>query len=252
MIVNKRLTKWMQSNYSHVEEFFPVPDWSALAKRLRITFKDPSLLQQAFIHRSYLNENPDFPLSSNERLEFLGDAVLGIVVAEGVYRLGTLDEGEMTRLRAALVRNENLARAASLLQLGEYLYLGQGEEKSGGRERPRNLVCALEAVVGAIFVDRGFAAARRFVWRLLGGQLEKLVEEGISVDHKSRLQEAVQAQGKGTPRYQVVQMTGPDHDREFTVEVMVGKEILGRGSGKSKQLAEKEAARQALQELSCS
>lgn len=223
-------------------------DWASLSQNLGIIFNDPSLLEQAFIHRSFLNENPGFASASNERLEFLGDAVLSLVVAEGLYKLGyMLDEGRMTRLRAGLVGNENLAQAASMLGLGEYLHLGQGEEKSGGRERPRNIVCALEALIGAIFLDQGLFVAREVVWKLLGSQLQKLVEEGPSADYKSRLQEVLQAEGKGTPTYQVVEVVGPDHDREFTIEVAIGEETLGRGLGKSKHAAEKEAARHALE-----
>jgi ribonuclease-3 len=221
-------------------------DWIRLQKDLGISFNDLSLLQQAFVHRSYLNENPDFDLGANERLEFLGDAFLGSVIAENLYReFATLSEGEMTKLRAALVRQDSLARLASL-RLGDYLYLGQGEEKGGGRKRPRNLACVLEAVIGAIFMDQGFATTRDFILRLFSQSSQQATEEE-SADYKSRLQELVQAKRQERPVYRLVKTEGPDHDRRFWVEVVIGGGALGRGCGKSKQLAEKEAAKQALE-----
>ena len=222
-------------------------DWIGLQKDLGISFNDLSLLQQAFVHRSYLNENPDFDLGANERLEFLGDAFLGFVIAENLYReFATLSEGEMTKLRAALVRQDSLARLASSLRLGDYLYLGQGEEKGGGRKRPRNLACVLEAVIGAVFMDQGFATTRDFILRLFSQSFQRAMEEE-SADYKSRLQELVQAKRQERPVYRLVKTEGPDHDRRFWVEVVIGGDVLGRGCGKSKQLAEKEAAKQALE-----
>ena len=224
-------------------------DWTTLQKDLGISFNDLSLLQQAFVHRSYLNENPDFDLRANERLEFLGDAFLGFVIAENLYReFATLSEGEMTKLRAALVRQDSLARLASALRLGDYLYLGQGEEKGGGRKRPRNLACVLEAVIGAIFMDQGFATTRDFILRLFSQSFQQAMEEELT-DYKSRLQELVQAKRQERPVYRLVKTEGPDHDRRFWVEVVIGGDVLGRGCGKSKQLAEKEAAKQALEHL---
>jgi ribonuclease-3 len=224
-------------------------DWTGLQKDLGVSFNDLSLLQQAFVHRSYLNENPDFDLGANERLEFLGDAFLGSVIAENLYReFATLSEGEMTKLRAALVRQDSLARLASALGLGEYLYLGQGEEKGGGRKRPRNLACVLEAVIGAIFMDQGFATTRDFILRLFSQSFQQAMEEELT-DYKSRLQELVQAKRQERPVYRLVKTEGPDHDRRFWVEVVIGGDVLGRGCGKSKQLAEKEAAKQALEHL---
>lgn len=225
-------------------------DWDLLQKTLGITFNNLSLLQQAFVHRSYLNENPQFPLLSNERLEFLGDALLSFLIAEGLYRqFNTLSEGEMTKIRAALVRQDNLARLALSLGLGDYLYLGQGEEKSGGRKRSRNLACALEALVGAIFIDQDSITTKNFVLKLFGKGFQQAVEEGIATDYKSRLQELAQLKKLGIPFYRLVEAVGPDHDRRFTIEVVVGGEALSRGHGRSKQLAEKEAARQALEIL---
>ncbi len=225
---------------------------ATLQSTLGITFRDPLLLQQALTHRSFLNENPDFPLPSNERLEFLGDALLGFVVAEKLHSdLPHLWEGALTVLRAALVCNETLARIASSFDLGDHLYLGRGEEMSGGRHRQSNLSSALEAVIGAIFVDQGFPVAKEFVLRLMNGMVVKIVEEESieeSVkDYKSRLQVLVQAEQQTTPVYRIVEEKGPAHDKLFTVEVMVGDVVLGRGSGKGKRAAEQNAAQAALE-----
>jgi ribonuclease-3 len=224
-------------------------DWVKLQDDIGVRFESLSLLQQAFVHRSYLNENLDFTLGSNERLEFLGDAILGLVIAESLYRQSdSLDEGDMTKLRAALVRQDSLAQLALSLGLGDYLYLGQGEEKSGGRRRARNLACAVEALIGALFMDQGFDSARDLVTRLFSYSVRKVIEQGLVIDYKSKLQELVQAQRQERPTYRVVEAAGPDHDKTFWVEVLVGGEFLGRGCGKSKQSAEKEAAKQALEQ----
>jgi ribonuclease-3 len=225
-------------------------DWAALEDALGVTFKDLALVQQAFIHRSYLNENPHFTLPSNERLEFFGDALLGFVAAWELYRKSpSLNEGEMTKIRAALVSGDNLAHLAASLKLGDYLYLSQGEEKSGGRSRQRNLACALEALIGAIFIDQGLAATSDFILRLFTSSMPEAMDERVTSDYKSDLQQLVQARQKRIPTYFVVGTTGPDHDKRFTVEVRVGDEVLGRGGGRSKQTAQKEAARQALETL---
>ena len=225
-------------------------DLVALQQTLGITFNDISLLEQALAHSSYVNENPDFTPASNERLEFLGDAVLGLVVAERLYQLfPQFTEGQMTRLRAALVRRETLARMAQTIGLGDHLYLGKGEEASGGRQKPLNLAGAIEAVIGAIFLDQGLAQARDFTLRLLETDLSEAVARGDSVDYKSELQELTQAREQQTPTYHVIESTGPEHDKRFTVEVRVGDTLLGWGSGKSKKAAESEAARAALEKL---
>jgi ribonuclease-3 len=227
-----------------------MPDLTALQKSIGLNFKDCSLLEQALVHSSYLNENSSFPLPSNERLEFLGDAVLGLVVAEKLYRLFPhLSEGEMTRLRGALVCGETLARLAASLHLGGYLYLGRGEERSGGRSKQTTLAAALEAIMGAIFIDQGFAAAKNFGLELLRGEIQKIMYEGPLPDYKSELQELVQARMRITPAYRMIKVTGPDHNREFIVEVAVGGKVIGKGRGRSKQLAESEAAKAALETL---
>ena len=223
-------------------------DWTALQSKLGTGFNDLSLLQQAFVHRSYLNENPDFKLGSNERLEFLGDAFLSLVIAEVLYcEFADLSEGEMTKLRSDLVRQDSLARLASAMGLGEYLYLGQGEEKGGGRKRSRNMACTLEALIGAAFVDQGFEATKSFVLRVFGSSIAEVRQRGLASDYKSKLQELIQAESQERPTYRLVEAVGPDHDKTFWVEVVVGGETLGRGSGKSKQAAEKDAAKQALE-----
>ena len=224
---------------------------SALQQILGISFNDPSLLELAIIHSSYINENPDFAPASNERLEFLGDAVLGLVVAEKLYLDYPLfSEGEMTKLRSALVSRETLARTARDIGLGNYLYLGKGEEASGGRNKLTNLAGALEAVIAAVFLDQGLAVTRGFILRLLNKELQKVVKQGVKADYKSQLQELIQSSQQQTPAYYLVETEGPIHDRRFTVEVRVGDTALGRGSSKSKKTAETEAARSALEQLS--
>ncbi len=225
-------------------------DFVNLQATLGVNFGDLSLLQQALVHRSYLNENPDLPLASNERLEFLGDAVLGFVVAEEIYhRFPDLSEGELTKLRSALVRGETLGRVALSLNLGEYLYLGHGEEESGGRRRTRNLGCTLEAIIGAVLIDQGLDAAKSFILSILGSELERAIEDKLVADYKSRLQQVIQSKRKITPVYRTIEEVGPDHAKLFTVEVMAGDSILGQGSGPNKRAAEMEAAREALEGL---
>ena len=226
-------------------------DLAAWQEILGVSFNDPSLLERALVHRSYINENPGFALVSNERLEFLGDAVLGLVVAERLYQdFPHFTEGEMTKLRAALVCQDTLARIARTVRLGDYLYLGKGEEASGGRRKPANLARTLEAVIGAIFLDQGSTAASDFILRLFSKELEEVVSQGVGVDYKSQLQELIQAGGQPAPVYHVIESAGPDHDKRFTVEVRTGDIVLGKGSGKSKKAAETEAARSALERFS--
>jgi ribonuclease III len=225
-------------------------DLAALQQALGISFNNLSLLEQALVHSSYTNENPGFAPNSNERLEFLGDAVLGLVVAEKLYRdFPRFAEGEMTKLRAALVRQDTLAHVARAISLGDYLYLGRGEEASGGRDKPTNLAGALEAVVAALFLDQGLNITADAILRLFNAELVKVISHGTGADYKSRLQELIQTRQGQTPVYHLVEAVGPDHDRRFTVEVRVGDTVLGRGSGKSKKRAETEAACSALEQL---
>ncbi len=226
-------------------------DSAALQKILGVYFNNSSLLEQALVHSSYINENPGFASTSNERLEFLGDAILDLVVAEKLYQDSPqFNEGEMTKIRAALVRQDTLFRVARAVKLGDYLYMGKGEEASGGRYKPANLAGALEAVVAAIFLDQGLAIVRRCALQLLDEELKSVISGGVWADYKSQLQELVQASQQQAPTYHLVKAIGPDHDKKFTVDVRAGDSVLGRGSGKSKKAAETEAARSALQQLS--
>jgi ribonuclease-3 len=227
-----------------------VADLNTLQKKLRIKFKNKALLEQALVHSSYINENPGITEGDNERLEFLGDAVLGLIIAEELYkRFPQFSEGEMTRVRSSLVRQDALSRLAKSIKLGDYLYLGKGEEGGGGRDKPANLSGALEALTAAIFLDRGLAVTRKFVLRLMSKKMAKALSRGVKADYKTRLQETMQAKWQLKPKYRVIEAVGPAHDRRFTVEVMGGDSVLGRGSGKSKKAAETEAARIALNQL---
>ncbi len=226
-------------------------DFDSLQTILGITFKDISHLQQALVHRSYVNEAPNnFPLRSNERLEFLGDALLGVAVAEKLYReFPDFDEGSLTKLRSSLVRTDTLARVAKTLDLGAYLYLGKGEDESGGRNKRRNLACTVEAVIGAVFVDQGFDTAREFVLRILSSEFEPAIEQKLEKDPKSKLQEAMQSQRQLTPTYKTIDSSGPDHKKLFTMQVYIDDILLGSGTGRSKRRAEQEAAKAALEYL---
>ena len=227
-----------------------LPDWRSLEARLHIKFKNPTLLKQALVHTSYLNENPGIDVGSNERMEFLGDAALGVVVAQALYlEYPDVDEGTLTELRAHLVRRDTLARAATRLELGEFLQLGRGEDAAGGRKRPTNMARVYEALVGAIFLDGGIAKVRTFVKRSLGVELAALRQSGMPYDPKSKLQEVIQSKWQTTPSYKLMRTEGPDHARRFTVQVIVGGRSLGTGEGRSKQMAEKQAAQQALEAI---
>lgn len=225
----------------------------ALLQSLGIEFKRPELAEQALVHRSYLNEAPGLELESNERMEFLGDAVLGIIVSDRLYKdYPALSEGHLSQLRALLVRWDTLAEVAERVSLGDYLTLGRGEEMSGGRGRPSNLAGALEAVIGAAFLDGGLTKARKLVLRLLQPELERIAAGAVAVDSKSQLQHEVQARWHEIPRYRLVSSVGPDHDKTFTVEVSVRSDVLGRGEGRNKKQAELAAAREALETLAAS
>jgi ribonuclease-3 len=222
-------------------------DLADLESIINVTFRDKSLLTRALVHRSALNEQPDIAPCSNERLEFLGDAVLGMVTAEYLYhRFPEYREGDLTNLRATLVRGETLARFARQIDLGRFLYLSKGEDASGGRDREANLACAFEALVGAIYLDQGAPVARRFIQRFIESENREGSILHLDKDPKSQLQEIVQGECQRTPRYRTVSEEGPDHAKVFTVEVLVDDQVLGRGTGRSKQAAEQEAAQEAL------
>ncbi|MDO8751210.1 MAG: ribonuclease III [Dehalococcoidia bacterium] len=218
-----------------------------LQDALGLSFGDEGLLRQALTHPSHVNEHPEEAGGSNQRLEFLGDAVIDLVVARELYeRLPGLDEGDLTELRSQVVRGQVLARVARRLGLGQYLLLGQGEEGAGGSDRDSNLAAALEALVGAVFLDRGYGASQRLVSRILEPELAQVRAEGVSKDPKSELQERMQHDGRGTPSYQMVSAEGPPHQRRFTVQVVVDGQPLGTGQGPRRVDAERQAALQAL------
>jgi len=218
-------------------------------QRIGVKFKKSETLHQAFVHRSYLNENPSPGLESNERLEFFGDAVLSYVVAERLFRdCPDCDEGDLTEWRGYLVRRDSLAQFAKVKGLGDFLLLGRGEEGAGGRQRAQNLASLFEAVVGAIAIDRGLTIARRFIFEAIGEEMN-LTGRPTPIDPKSRLQEVVQAKWQRAPSYRTVFEEGPEHRKVFTVEVQVHGNALAQGTGHSKQEAEREAARNALKDL---
>jgi ribonuclease-3 len=226
-------------------------EFSALEARIGTRFRDVHYLRTALTHSSYANEHPEDFTDTNERLEFLGDAVLGTIVAEALFeRFPGVPEGRLTEWRAQLVCGPTLARVAlTELDLGRWLRLGRGEESTGGRERETTLERGYEALVGALYLDQGLEAARTLVRRTLAEDLDAIDEAVDPLDPKGTLQRLVQPQND-RPEYRTLREEGPEHDRRFTIEVRVGGERLGEGSGSSKQQAEKEAARVALELLS--
>ncbi|MBI2856370.1 MAG: ribonuclease III [Chloroflexi bacterium] len=223
---------------------------AALERGLDVSFGDKELLALALTHPSATNEAPEEFLESNQRLEFLGDALIDFVVAHELFlRLPEAPEGDLTELRSAIVRRESLARVARSISLGSYLRLGQGEERSGGQERDSNLSAGLEALIGAVLVDQGVQVACDMVLRLLGPEVERAVKDGVAKDPKSRLQELAQGMGKGSPRYRLVEEYGSEHRRTFIIEALVDGEAMGRGSGTRKVDAERAAALEVLRAL---
>jgi len=225
----------------------------SLEKRTGIAFNDTSLLKQVFIHSSYSNENPEYANMNNERLEFLGDSVLNFVISGEIYQeFPSLPEGKLTEIRVSLIREETLAQIASDLDLGTYLYLGKGEEATGGRGRQTNLADTFEALIGALFLDQGLLKTSDFILRQFDNHMNTIKTGTIASNYKSLLQEFTQAEYAMLPQYQLVEETGPDHDKQFTVRVMLGDRVLGSGSGKSKKAAEMEAACRACETLKIS
>jgi ribonuclease-3 len=222
-----------------------VTDFAALEKGLGISFADKNILLNALVHSSYVNENPDY--ISNERLEFLGDAVLGLVMAERLYRLlPGAGEGELTQKRAALISRESLTRLARGTGLGEYLLLGRGEEATKGRSKPANLSGAMEAVIAAVYLDGGSQTVRDWILGLMSDEITRVALAARDADYKSELQELTQARGWGTPVYKPAGQVGPDHARLFTVEVFFEGRQVATGTGKTKKAAETAAAQNAL------
>jgi ribonuclease-3 len=216
-------------------------------KALGVTFDNPLLLEQSLVHRSYLNENAGFASGSNERLEYLGDAIVGLVIAEHLYTtFPEASEGVLTAMRATIVRLQTLGRAARSIGLGDLLFRGRGEEAATGRKSRRPLGQAFEAVIGAIYLDKGMPATRDVILRLLRPDLDRLGTEQYLRDAKSLLQEATQAGEGAAPMYRVVSATGPGHQPHFVVEVVLGDRVLATGEGDKKKEAEQLAARSAL------
>jgi ribonuclease-3 len=223
---------------------------AALHRTLGYAFRDPTLLQAALIHTSYVNERPGRGLESNERLEFLGDAVLGVIVAHRLYEVRPESaEGELTVLRAWLVRQSTLARWGRQVGLGPHLLLGRGEARGGGRDRPALLSRGFEAVIGSIYLDGGLDGARSVLMPLIDQELQSGFSPQRVVDAKSRLQQVTQARFEQTPVYSMVDHSGPGHAPLFVVEVRAGPDIIARGSGHSKRSAQQAAAHAALQRL---
>ncbi|MCL5428460.1 MAG: ribonuclease III [Chloroflexi bacterium] len=221
----------------------------SLAKRLSLPIRDVRLIGRALTHRSYINEHPE-ALEDNERLEFLGDAVLDFVVGAWLYNhFPEMTEGEMTRLRAALVSTDRLGEFGAQIRIGQALRMGNGEEESGGRRRLAMLCNAFEALVGAIYLEAGVPAVEAFLDPLLTKAVSQIRVGRGDRDPKSMLQEWVQARGLGAPTYRILSESGPDHSKYFQVEVVVGGKPVARGEGRSKQAASKAAATAAMKEL---
>ncbi len=224
-----------------------MPNFTAFEEKISVTFKEKRLLEAAFTHRSYLNENRRPGAEHNERLEFLGDAVLELVVTEFLYKkYPDKPEGELTAFRAALVNTVSIADAATQLGMNEYLLLSRGESKDTGRARGIILANAFEAVIGAIYLDQGYEAARAFIDAQLFHKTDDVVEKKLWQDAKSKFQEIAQEKVGITPTYELVNQTGPDHDKVFVVAAYLNRERIALGEGRAKQEAEQDAAQKAL------
>lgn len=225
-------------------------NYDTLETKLGVKFKDKALLEKAFTHRSYLNEHRENGLENNERLEFLGDAVLELIISSDLYRnYPGKPEGELTNIRAAVVRTESLAEESRNLGFGEYLRMSKGEEDSGGKDKDYLLANTFEAVLGAIYLDQGFDVCVSYLSKTLLHKVSNIIENNLFIDPKTQAQELIQAKFKVTPLYEVVQEDGPDHDKIFTVALIVNQKELGRGTGSSKQKAEEEAAKMAIETI---
>lgn len=222
------------------------PDFKNLEKEIGVDFKDKEILKHAFIHRSYLNEHRDFKGSSNERLEFLGDSVLSLVVSKFLFeKLPKVAEGQLTTTRASLVRTETLAKLAGELALGDYLLMAKGEEDSGGRNNQSILANTFEALIGAIYLDQGFEKSEEFLAHIILKNWKTLSQTAVH-DNKSRLQEILQRQFHKSPTYKLLSSWGPDHARQFEIGAFLEDKLLGKGTGKNKQQAAQHAAKNAL------
>ena len=222
-------------------------DWKTFEESIGVNFKSKDLLAQAFIHRSFLNENPRTGLEHNERLEFLGDAVLELAVTDFLYRTyPDSPEGELTSYRAALVNANTMAEFAAEIHMNDYLFLSRGEAKDTGKARLYILANAIEALIGAVYLDQGYEAAEQFIGRFLYKRATAIVKNKLWRDSKSLVQEKAQEFVGVTPAYKVVRESGPDHDKHFTIGIFFGEDKIAEGKGHSKQEAEQDAARNAL------
>ncbi|MDA1038107.1 MAG: ribonuclease III [bacterium] len=218
-----------------------------LERELGVTFLNKDLLRQALVHRSYLNEHPDFPLGHNERLEFLGDAVLELAVTENLYGNYNNPEGELTNWRAALVNADTLSGICAKWTTEDYLYLSRGESKdTDSKARHYILANACESIIGAIYLDQGWEVAKDFVERFVLSILPNIIEHKLYIDPKSRFQEESQERFSTTPSYKVIEEDGPDHSKQFTIGVYLGKELIATGQGTSKHEAQVSAAEAAI------
>lgn len=221
-------------------------DAEGFSKKLGIPVRNRELFQEAITHRSYLNEHRDYKLAHNERLEFLGDAVLELVVTEYLYAHFPNPEGELTSFRAALVNGEMLSAIAGRMGLGDYLLMSKGEAKDMGRARMWLLANAMESVIGALYLDSGYDAAKAFIAEKILSELPNVIESGSYADPKSRFQEMAQAKMGVTPSYRILKESGPDHDRQFVSGVFLGEELVAEGIGLSKQESQRSAAEAAI------
>jgi len=219
----------------------------SLAKKIGVKFDNVELLRQAVTHRSYLNENRDYALEHNERLEFLGDAVLELIITEHLYNNYKNPEGELTSWRSALVNGEMLAHVAQEIGVEKYLLMSRGEAKDKGRARQYLLANALEAIIGATYLDQGYDVTKKFVLKNVAIRLKEILEKKLYLDPKSYFQEKAQENNKVTPSYRVIKEWGPDHDKHFVVGVYLADELIAEGEGNSKQEAQREAARLGLE-----
>lgn len=222
-------------------------DLEKFEKKIKVKFKNKDLLRQSLVHRSYLNEHKDFELDHNERLEFLGDAVLELVTTEFLYNKFSNPEGELTNFRAALVNRKMLARISEELGLEEYLLMSKGESKDTGRARQYIIANALEAVIGAIYLDQGYKKSAKFISENFLIKMDNVLSDKLYQDPKSKFQEVAQEIVSVTPVYKVIKEWGPDHDKHFLIGVFLGEEKIAEGEGISKQAAQRNAAENGLE-----
>ncbi len=221
--------------------------YADLEKKIKLEFKDKDLLKTAFVHRSYVNEHRKENLTHNERLEFLGDAVLELAATDHLYRnYQNQPEGEMTAFRSALVKGVELAKLAEELNLGKYLHLSKGEELSGGRQKKYILANTVEALIGAIYLQHGYKKTENFIKNFILKKLDEIIEKKLHIDSKTRFQEICQEREGVTPYYELLKDEGPDHDKKFTMGAYIERKLIAEGSGSSKQKAEEAAATKAL------